>query len=349
MGKRESLVNTLERLGLVEALLQTRRVVGLPWLTVLTYHRVGEPGFAADLDDGVIDATPEQFDQQLALLARHFRFVSIDEVAGFFRGKPLPPNPLLITFDDGYLDCLDVSLPLLEKHGARATFFLPTYYLDERRLFWWDKISLLLKRSTREQIELSYPEPRVLPLGARRPESERRLLALVKTERGLDLKRFFDELEAASGVVFTRDEERELVNASLMTWDDVGRLLRAGMDVGSHTRTHRVLQTLVGEDLDDELAGSRRDLELRLDRPISSIAYPVGYPIESNPDIRNALERAGYDVGFTNATGVSMTLRRPPPFDVRRLAMHVGLSHGFFRGLAALPQLAAKRAAIRAA
>jgi peptidoglycan/xylan/chitin deacetylase (PgdA/CDA1 family) len=345
MGKRESLVGVLERLGLVEALLQTRRVVGLPWLTVLTYHRIANPGAGSDLDEGVIDATPEQFDQQLALLARHFRFVSIDEVVGFLRGQPLPPNPLLITFDDGYLDCVETALPLLQKHGARATFFLPTHYLDERRLFWWDKISLILKRSTRERIELAFPEPRSLPLGARRAESERRLLALVKTERGLDLNRFFDELERASGVILSREEEKALVDASLMTWNDVDRLLRAGMDVGSHTRTHRVLQTLVGPDLDDELSGSRRELEERVNRPITSIAYPVGYPLSHDATICSALERAGYAVGFTNATGVSLTLRRPPPFDVRRLAMDVGLSHGFFRGLAALPHLAGTRAA----
>jgi peptidoglycan/xylan/chitin deacetylase (PgdA/CDA1 family) len=345
MGKRESLVGVLEKLGVVEALLQTRRVVGLPWLTVLTYHRIARPVAGSDLDEGVIDATPEQFDQQLALLARHFRFVSIDEVVGFLRGQPLPPNPLLITFDDGYLDCLETALPLLQKHGARATFFLPTYYIDERRLFWWDKISLILKRSTRERIELAFPEPRSLPLGARRAESERRLLALVKTERGLDLNRFFDELEQASGVFLSREEEKALVDASLMTWNDVDRLLRAGMDVGSHTRTHRVLQTLVGPDLDDELGGSRRELEERVNRPIASIAYPVGYPLSHDATICSALERAGYAVGFTNATGVSLTLRRPPPFDVRRLAMDVGLSHSFFRGVAALPHLAGTRAA----
>ncbi len=345
MGKRESLVGALERLGLVEALLRTRRLVGLPWLTVLTYHRVARPGLGSDLDDGVIDATPEQFDQQLALLARHFRFVSVDEVAGFLHGRPLPQNPLLITFDDGYLDCVETALPLLEKHGARATFFLPTYYLDERKLFWWDKISLILKRSTRERIELAFPEPRSLPLGPRRAESERRLLALVKTERGLDLNRFFEALEEAAGVTLSAAEEKALVDASLMTWAHVDQLVRAGMDIGSHTRTHRVLQTLLGPQLDEELAGSRLELEERLGRPITSIAYPVGYPLVHDANIRGALERAGYAVGFTNATGVSMTIKRPHPFDVRRLAMEVGLSHGFFRGLAALPHLASTRAA----
>lgn len=345
MSKRESLVNALERLGLVEALLQTRRLVGLPWLTVLTYHRVADPGSEIDLDEGVIDATPEQFDRQLGLLSRHFRFVSIDEVVGFLSGRPLPPNPLLITFDDGYLDCAETALPLLQRHGARATFFLPTYYLDQRRLFWWDKISLLLKRSTRERIELAYPEARSLPLGPRRAESERRLMALVKTERGLDLDRFFDALEAAAGVSLSRDEERALVDASLMTWADVERLTRAGMDIGSHTRTHRVLQTLVGPDLEAELSGSRRDLEERIGRPVPSIAYPVGYPVSHDDGIRRALDDAGYALGFTNATGVSMTLRRPHPYDVRRVAMDVGLSHNLFRGLAALPQLGATRAA----
>ena len=61
-----------------------------------------------------------------------------------------------------------------------------------------------------------------------------------------------------------------------MTWDDVRALAGAGMDIESHTRTHRVLDTLDRDQLRDELVGSRRDLEAQLGRPIRAIAYPVG-------------------------------------------------------------------------
>jgi hypothetical protein len=46
------------------------------------------------------------------------------------------------------------------------------------------------------------------------------------------------------------------------------------MDIESHTRSHRVLETLDREELHDELVGSRRDLEVRIGRPVRAISIP---------------------------------------------------------------------------
>src|SRR5438067_1301979 len=72
---------------------------------------------------------------------------------------------------------------------------------------------------------------------------------------------FIESLSASCGVSMSTDEERAIANSLLMTWDHVKKLRREGMDVQSHTSTHRVLQTLHEEQLAEELGGSREVLE----------------------------------------------------------------------------------------
>jgi len=132
-----------------------------------------------------------------------------------------------------------------------------------------------------------------------------------------------------------------------MTWDDVRALAAAGMDVESHSRRHRVLQTLDEAGLEDELAGSRRELEAQLGRPVQAIAYPVGRRIAHLAPIRRAVEAAGYKIGFTNMSGASRIwpgalgkVVRTDRFDVPRLATDRSMSDAMFLLQIAVPRLA---------
>ncbi len=339
---RSALASVLGRTGVLPLVL-TLRKRGLlrPWIPVLTYHRVARPEDAGTFDAGVVDVTPEAFDEQLAFLVRWFDLVGLDELIAFRRGAPLPPNPLLITFDDGYLDNHDTALPILRAHGARAAFFIATSYIEDRRLFWWDRINHFVKSSSARSIELAYPRPMRLELtteGDRR-RATRALLRVIKDNFGLDLDRFLDEVSRAAGVTLDPAEERRLVDRTLMTWDHVRALRRAGMDIGSHTRRHRVLQTLPQDELARELTGSRDDLEKVLGEPVRTISYPVGKPLEYTPVIRNAVRDAGYELGFSNGTGVNHVWRFDA-LDARRISMDVGLSPAFYRAMVAVPYLA---------
>jgi peptidoglycan/xylan/chitin deacetylase (PgdA/CDA1 family) len=53
-------------------------------------------------------------------------------------------------------------------------------------------------------------------------------------------------------------------------------IAEAGIDIGAHTRTHPDLRGCTERELDDELAGSRADLEDLLGRSIDSFCYPFG-------------------------------------------------------------------------
>src|SRR5206468_3912727 len=119
------------------------------------------------------------------------------------------------------------------------------------------------------------------------------LVVLVKTTPGLDIERFLDALCSALEVSWSREIEAEYSDGLIMQWDHVRALARAGMDVESHGRLHRVLTTLDDASLEDELLTSRVELEAQLGRPIRAIAYPVGRRVAQHARIRQALIAAG--------------------------------------------------------
>ncbi len=62
----------------------------------------------------------------------------------------------------------------------------------------------------------------------------------------------------------------------LLTWDQLSELATAGMEIGSHGKTHADLQRLGPDQVAREIVGSRTDIEARLGRPVETFAYPFG-------------------------------------------------------------------------
>jgi peptidoglycan/xylan/chitin deacetylase (PgdA/CDA1 family) len=89
-------------------------------------------------------------------------------------------------------------------------------------------------------------------------------------------------------------------NLPLASWDELRALANAGAAIGSHARTHGRLPNSSGELLDEELAGSLRELQNQVPSAIPVLAYPHG----SHDDrVRAAAIRAGYRAAFTTETG----------------------------------------------
>jgi peptidoglycan/xylan/chitin deacetylase (PgdA/CDA1 family) len=341
VNKRSLFASVLDVTGAAELVLALRRRLPPLWLPVLTFHRVTGGGQGYLFDDGVVDSTPEDFAHQMQLVADHFRPVSIEEVRRYVQGGALPNNPLLVTFDDGYRDNYEVALPILRRLGIPAVFFIATHYLEHRKVFWWDRISYLIKLAPVRRLELRYPSPIALELvsAEHRARATRTLLRLVKRGLGLDVERLLRELATAACVSWNDDLERRYADEMLMTWSDVRALRAAGMGVQSHTRTHRVLQTLSPDQVRDELAGSRTDLEAQLGERTFAISYPVGHSIEDRPDLQWALKAAGYEIGFTNATGAHQMWRTPHPYNIARMGLDAQTPASVFRVMLAAPNV----------
>lgn len=339
--KRHLIADISERTGVLEALLRARQYAFNPWLTVLTYHRVHYPERDFLFDEDVVDTTPEEFAAQLRFYKRYFSLIGLDDLREYlFKGRALPRNALMLTFDDGYLDNVTNALPLLLEHRVRALFFIATEFVTSRRLFWWDRINYVMKQSTQGTVRVTYPRTMTFDRGRDCAQAIELALTLVKTEYALDVDRFLDELTVASGITWNRNIERSLVDALIMRWDQVRELRRSGMDVQSHTHTHRVLQTLPNEPLRADLVTAKQILETELREPIVALSYPVGKPVCALPHIVEALETSGYELGFTNATGSSRRSRTLNRFDIARISMARNIPPSFFRGMMAFPPLA---------
>jgi peptidoglycan/xylan/chitin deacetylase (PgdA/CDA1 family) len=102
-------------------------------------------GFGPSADDNTgFSISPGQFGEQLATLkAAGMHPVTAREVAeAFTGGAPLPPNAVMISFDDGRADAMLYADPLLEQAGMKATMFVITHAAEDPGIYYvgWDRL-----------------------------------------------------------------------------------------------------------------------------------------------------------------------------------------------------------------
>ena len=96
-----------------------------PKVIVLNYHKIDNMHIS-------LSVKPEDFERQMKYLTEHnFHSITPQELyAALVDGAELPENPVLITFDDGYMDNYTNAYPILKKYGLKATIFVITGFLD---------------------------------------------------------------------------------------------------------------------------------------------------------------------------------------------------------------------------
>jgi len=85
-----------------------------------------------------------------------------------------------------------------------------------------------------------------------------------------------------------------------MNADHLRDLVRRGHGVHSHSRTHARLPLLSAAEIDDEVQGSRADLETILGRPVTQFSIPGG---AYDSRVIESARRAGYQTVFNSVEG----------------------------------------------
>ena len=90
-------------------------------LRVLMYHKVSANGM---MDEMTVESA--MLEKQFCYIKEQgYSPVLLSQVIEFaVNNKPLPPNPILITFDDGYLDNHTNLYPLQQRHAIPVAIFL---------------------------------------------------------------------------------------------------------------------------------------------------------------------------------------------------------------------------------
>ena len=108
-------------------------LTGVP---VLNYHQVNNKY------QTVLTMKPENFDEQMKYLHDNdYHSITQEEFDAYMSGDgDLPDRPVMITFDDGYIDNYKEAYPILKKYGFTATIFVITDLVGKPGYLTWPMI-----------------------------------------------------------------------------------------------------------------------------------------------------------------------------------------------------------------
>lgn len=112
---------------------------------ILMYHHVSNLPQTNQLDLS-LTVTPARFEAQMNYLkARGYHTITFNQMfdALYYNG-PLPPHPLILTFDDGYEDVYHFALPILQSHGFSGMFYIITGKVGQPDYMSWPEVQNLL-------------------------------------------------------------------------------------------------------------------------------------------------------------------------------------------------------------
>lgn len=120
------------------------RTVRVP---ILMYHYISVPPPDADKYRLDLSVTPANFEAQMEYLAiEGYTPIRVSDLAEhLLSGAPLPPKPIALTFDDGYLDNYQNAFPVLKNYRFTATFNVITDFIDGKKPGYmnWDQLEEL--------------------------------------------------------------------------------------------------------------------------------------------------------------------------------------------------------------
>lgn len=263
-------------------------------LSILIYHRVlarQDPIFPHE-------PTVETFDAQMSCLKMVFNVLPLAEAASRLQTGTLPARAACITFDDGYADNVTMALPVLQKHGLHATFFIATAYLNGGRMF-NDTVIEAIRNSRDNEIDLG-----ALRLGrhdvgnsiAKRNAISKILLKV----KYLPLNQREDTVAELARIVTDIPPANDL----MMTTAQLKILHASGMGTGGHTSHHPILAKLDDKAVSKEISDGKEFLEATLREKITLFAYPNGKPgTDYLPEQAAIVRGLGFDAAVSTQRG----------------------------------------------
>ena len=263
---------------------------------VISYHNILSQSFDGSQLIHNVDIAEEAFEKQLRFLKKNYRVQPASNILNCHDS-----DGVFLSFDDGMLNNYEVVAPLLKKFGMTAVFAICPDLANRKIPFLWrDWLYLGIARC--------FETGQGLPSDHRRQPSDtsesffRRLCP-----------QMFNEPDPYQAISTWFPNPQELENGNRMnpsrfhpmSWEHISKLRDAGHVIASHAMTHRPLNNLTDSEIEDELAGSKRELEKNTGQKCALLVYPYGtHPLVGDRAIQLAKE-CHYELAFMNVRGES--------------------------------------------
>ncbi len=136
---------------------------------ILMYHYVEYVQDKKDTIRESLNINPNIFDEQVKTLKdAGYTFLTASDLADILDAiKPLPPKPVLLTFDDGHWDLYTDVLPILEKYHAKATSYVISGFIGGSDSLSPDQLQKVIQSGL---VEIGAHTVHHVALGGRLPE-----------------------------------------------------------------------------------------------------------------------------------------------------------------------------------
>jgi peptidoglycan/xylan/chitin deacetylase (PgdA/CDA1 family) len=109
---------------------------------ILFYHSVGR--------DAPHSVPVDRFEEQMKSLRERFEIVRLSDFVTAFTSESRDAAVACVTFDDGYLDNYQCALPVLDRSGIKATFFIATNFLGKSFRTFAGELPMMTEAHVRE-------------------------------------------------------------------------------------------------------------------------------------------------------------------------------------------------------
>ncbi|MCB2173665.1 polysaccharide deacetylase family protein [bacterium] len=293
---------------------------------ILLYHRIiGGGRELLDYSPSGMTVSRDDFAAQMAYVARHYRVVSLAELACRVSGElPMADRLCAVSFDDGWRDNYTQALPILKKHEIPATIFLTPHFIDGGSWFWEERLKYLLAhivqclhegepaseqgqvvRDTLQRLELGEITEMALPRFCRFLSQ---LVIEWRLRNETARHELLGELEQLLQLPGLQEPRR------FMNWQEIHEMADAGVSFGAHTLSHVNLELCTLGEAEREIGRSKAVIEQNLGCECNLFAYPFG---KVRPPVRSIVA----DNGFSGAVIITPGLVRPgcDPLQLQRI------------------------------
>ena len=209
---------------------------------ILMYH-----GVTPEIVDPMVEVAhiPAMlFRQQVRHLKRHYHVASLEEVVDLIeRGKDVPNDWAVLTFDDGYRNNLTCAREILKEEGdLPMSLFLPTELIGTRTTLVTTLIVMALGHGKLPTVRVPRPggswESRALHDRRARANAYWEMLPVIKALASPEQQAVAEEFFSQFGVGEIAEIRSRFPSCDWLSWDEVREMQGSGVDIGGHTRTH---------------------------------------------------------------------------------------------------------------
>jgi len=263
----------------------------------------------------------EGFKRQIEFFQKQFNFISMYEILDcIYQNKKLPPNSILLTFDDGFKDHFQHVFPFLKKLEIPGAFFPPASPIVENCILDVHKIHFILASTNNYQLivdeifklikqfsrdfELEKPEDYFSKLAiANRFDSKEIVFIKRILQRNLPspLRSKITDLLFHK---FIHKSEQEFSSQLYMNLNEIHEMSQSGMYFGSHSYSHQWLSYLSPKELENEIEKSLKFCnDISSDTQNLVMCYPYG---DFDQKVISKLIKSNFKAGLSTKVGDSM-------------------------------------------